>query len=470
MPDTAANADAQPLPRHFGLLHAIALNISMIVGAGIFTTVPLILLHLPGPYALLAWIFAGVLMLADGMIWSELGAMMPGSGGSYLYLLEAYGKNRWGKLMAFLFVWQFLISGPLELGSGLVSIAIFSNGLPGVEDFNKKHTVEVKFHEFGMTFSPSRWAAFGLGILLVFLLYRRITTLGKLTITVWLGVLGVLLWILIEGALHADWSRVFDTADLKPIDEPIRAAGDAMLLAMYAYIGYYTICYIGDEVREPGKTIPRSILISATAVTVLFLGAHVAMVGVVPREAIPDDPAALDTFSLPARFMEELHGEWAASLVSLLLIWSCLGSAFAGLLGYSRIPYGAARYGHFFAVFSAVHPTKRFPYVALLAVGALTLFWAFFDLGNVITALIVTRIIEQFMAQIVGVMILRKTQPDRPRPYRIWLYPVPCFVALAGWAYLYLASGIFFITVGLVTLTAGVLAYVLWFRRFGARS
>src|SRR5262245_48156322 len=129
------NADQLPaektneLQRHFGLLQATALNVTMIVGAGVFITIPLMLKELPGPYALLGWLAAGALMLVDGMIWSELGASLPGSGGSYVYLLESYGRERWGRLMAFLFIWQFLISGPLEVGSGLIAIRQFSEAL-----------------------------------------------------------------------------------------------------------------------------------------------------------------------------------------------------------------------------------------------------------------------------------------------------------------------------------------------------
>jgi amino acid transporter len=474
MPDAPTNnADCPGLQRHFGLLQATALNISMIVGAGVFLMIPLILLELPGPYALLGWVFAGLLMLADGMIWSELGAMMPGSGGSYVYLLEAFGKNRWGRLMAFLFVWQFLISGPLEIGSGLVSIAIFSNGLdPEIKAFNESHTWEVKFFksetldlEPGMTFSPSRWFAFAVGAFIIFLLYRRITTLGRLTVTVWLGVLGVLGWILVEGILHADLTTVFDATEAHAVRSPATALGQAMLLAMFAYFGYYNICYIGDEVKDPAKTIPRSILLSALSVMILFVGVHVAMLGVIPWREIPRDKEKLDSFSLVAEFMRRLHGDRAAALVSLLLIWSTVGSAFAGLLGYSRIPYGAARYGHFFEIFGRTHATHRFPHVSLLAVGALALFWSFFDLGDVINALVTTRIIEQFVAQIVGVMMLRKAQPDRPRPYRIWLYPMPCLVALVGWVYLYVSAGWLFMAIGLATLAAGLLTFALWFRR-----
>jgi amino acid transporter len=140
-------------------------------------------------------------------------------------------------------------------------------------------------------------------------------------------------------------------------------------------------------------------------------------------------------------------------------------SAFAGLLGYSRIPYGAAHYGHFFRVFERVHPTYRIPHVSLVAVGALTLAWTLFDLEAVIAALVTLRILEQFVGQVVGVMLLRARQPERPRPYRIWLYPLPCLVALVGWLYLYASSGWLFIGIGAGTLTAGVAVFLLWSAR-----
>src|SRR5215469_9330008 len=140
--------DAPPPPpglhRHFGLLEATALNITMIVGAGVFVTIPLMLQKLPGPYALLGWIVAGALMLVDGMIWSELGATLPGSGGSYLYLLECFGRERWGRLMAFLFIWQFLLSGPLEIASGLIAMDKFSQSLsPEFKEFNDRHMLKI---------------------------------------------------------------------------------------------------------------------------------------------------------------------------------------------------------------------------------------------------------------------------------------------------------------------------------------
>jgi amino acid transporter len=462
------------LQRHFGLVQAVALNVTQIVGAGVFATIPYMLLELPGSYAVLGWLCAGALILVDGMIWSELGATLPGSGGSYLYLLECYGPQRWGRLMAFLFIWQFLISGPLEIASGLIALATFSTQLsPAFTQFNDHWTkvlAEVRWggETFSLSIGPARVIGLAAGVFILVLLYRRITTLGRLTVTFWIGVLAAIAWILFEGGIRFDPGRMFAPPEQAPDTTTLaRGIGGAMILAMYSYLGYYNICYIGDEVRDPGRTIPRAILLSALLVVVLFTGLHLAMLGTVSWHDVPGRKDALGSYSLAAEFMRTIHGGWAVTAVTVLLMWSCFGSAFAGLLGYSRIPYGAARYGHFFAVLGKVHPVHRIPHVSLLAVGALVLFWTFFDLQAVISALIVTRVLEQFIGQIVGVVLLRRTQPDRPRPYRIWLYPLPCLLALAGWVYIYATSGGLYIGLGLATLTAGVMVFLVWAWRTG---
>ncbi|HLW64915.1 MAG TPA: APC family permease [Gemmataceae bacterium] len=457
------------LHRHFGVWQGTALNVTMIVGAGVFAVIPLMVKELPGPYALLGWIAGALLMFFDGMVWSELGAMMPGSGGTTQYLLESYGRNKLGRAMSFLFIWQFLLSGPLEIGSGLIAMAMFARNLPGFGAFDQRWSWSVSL-DFGSDMTlvfgtgPAQWLSLGLGMVIILLLYRRITTLGRLTVLLWIGVLAAMAWIFVEGVFRFDPKVAFSFsgAAAKWPEGFAAKLSATMYLAMYSYFGYYSVCYIGDEVRDPGKTIPRSIFLSILIVGVMFIGLHLALVGVVPWESIPPDDEALKSYSLSAKFMERIHGDWAVIAITLMLIGSCFASAFAGMLGYARIPYAAARHGHFFSLFGAVHPRHRIPHVGLLLVGALTLFWSFLDLGNVIKALIVTRILEQFVAQIIAVMVLRRTQPDRPRPYRIWLYPLPCLLALAGWLFLYFTSGLIFIGLGLATLTLGIIAFLLW--------
>ncbi len=461
--------ETAPLARAIGPWQATALNVTLIVGAGVFGVIPAMLGILPGPYALLGWLAAGLLIFFDGLIWSELGAALPGSGGSYHFLLESYGKERWGRLFAFLFIWQFIISGPLELASGLAAVSQFSRKIdPAFEEFDKDHTQTFtwelqKGKELKIAFGPSQLIGFGVGLAIIALLWRNISSLGRMTITFWLGVLATIAWILIEGWTRFDPTIAFDFSGAATQRPDLFAnLGPAMVFAMYSYLGYYNVCYIGDEVRDPGKTIPRSILASVLIVVVLFVGVHLAILGTVPwQEVSKDEP------NLPALFMSKIHAPWAGVLVTALLIWCVFGSAFAGLLGYSRIPYGAARQGHFFSVFAAVHPKHRIPHVSLLLVGGLMLFWSWFDLGVIINALIVTRILEQFVAQVLGVMLLRRHQPDLVRPYRIWLYPLPCFLALAGWLYMYLSADPLYIVLGLVTMASGIVAFLIWSKQTG---
>jgi amino acid transporter len=469
---------AKPVPsalhRHFGLLQATALNVTMIVGAGVFITIPLMRRELPGPYMLLGWAVGAVLMLLDGLVWAELGAALPGSGGSYVYLLECYGRDKWGRAAAFLFIWQFLISGPLELASGLIAIATFAPSFhPRFAAYNEAHALSWTWElssewKFSAGIGPAKLIALGLGILIIFLLYRRINALGRLTVAIWVGVLAAIAWILAEGGIHFDVNRFVDThGQALPPPLPLaKKVGAVTLLAMYSYLGYYNICYIGDEVKEPSRTIPRSILLSALVVAVLLIATHVALLGVVPWETIPTTDKELESYSLPAQFVKTAYGPDRATvpmaLMTLLLIWSCFGSAFCGMLGYARIPYGAAKQGHFFSALARIHPVLHIPHVSLLAVGILTLAWSFFDLGSVINAMLVTRILEQFAAQCVGVMVLRERRPDLPRPYRMWLYPLPSVLALIGWLSLYVTADPIFILLGVVTLAAGIAAFLVW--------
>ena len=439
-----------PLPRRFGLLQATALNMSNMIGIGPFITIPLLMSALGGPQALLGWLVALLVTIPDGLVWSELGAAMPGSGGSYVYLREAYGKTRYGRLMAFLFIWQFILSGPLEIASGYIG---FSRYLRYIwPDLTAGHTFLI---------------ATAVGVLNVVLLYRRIEAIGTLTVSLWVGTLLTTVAVIASGAVYFDAATAFDFPP-GAFDFSIGfllGLGAASRVGIYDFLGYYDICYIGDEVKDPGRVIPRSILISIIAVAFIYIAINLSIIGVVPwREFVPADAHPESEF-IVSTFMERLYGPRVATVFTFLILWTAFGSVFALLLGYSRIPFAAARDGYFFSVFGRLHPTKQFPHVSLVVLGVIAAICALLPLGFVIDALITTRILVQFVGQVFAVMLLRARQPELPRPFRMWLYPVPAFVALAGWIFLLLTSGWRLIALGIGTLLLGVLCFLVWSRQ-----
>jgi amino acid transporter len=146
----------------------------------------------------------------------------------------------------------------------------------------------------------------------------------------------------------------------------------------------------------------------------------------------------------------------------LMILWTAFGSVFALLLGYSRIPYAAARDGYFFKVFGRLHPKHNFPYVSLIAIGVIAIFCSFFSLGIVIDVLVATRIIVQFIGQIFAVTMLRKYKPDMEKPYRIWLYPIPNLIALIGWVFIFGTSDPRIILFSLGALLLGIVCFLIW--------
>ena len=208
--------------------------------------------------------------------------------------------------------------------------------------------------------------------------------------------------------------------------------------------------------------IPRSILISTAAVAVIYIGINLSIIGVVPWREIVPASAHPESNYIVSVFMQRIYGNRVATIFTLLVLWTAFGSVFALLLGYSRIPYAAAQSGYFFRAFGRLHSRKDFPYVSLVVLGAISIVAGFFSLGTVIDALIVTRILVQFMGQVVGLMLLRRHAPHLPRPYRMWLYPVPALVALAGWIFVFVTTQLEVILFGVGVLALGCLTFLLW--------
>jgi amino acid transporter len=447
---SAPPLDQSPgLVRRLGLLQATALNMSNMIGIGPFITIPLLMTALGGPQALLGWLVALGIVIADGLVWSELGAALPGSGGTYRYLREAFGSERFGRLMTFLFIWQFILSGPLEIASGYIGFANYARYFwPNLGE--GAATIAI---------------ATVVGVANIALLYRRIESIGTLTVTLWIGTLVTTLAVIVSGAWHFDPRVAFDmpAGALHFSTGFLFGLGAAARIGVYDYLGYYNICYLGDEVRDPGRVIPRSILISVALVAVIYIAINLSIIGVVSwREFVPAEAHQPQSTFIVSVFMERLYGTRVATVFTALVLWTAFGSVFALLLGYSRIPYAAALDGSFFSVFARLHPVKRFPHVSLLAIGGLAILCSALPLGTVIDALITTRILVQFIGQIVAVTMLRRQRPELERPFKIWLYPLPNLVALLGWIFIFATSGLEVILFGLTLAAVGVLVFFLW--------
>ncbi len=435
------------LVRRFGLLHATALNMTNMIGIGPFITIPLLMSALGGPQAMLGWVVALGIVLCDSTVWSELGAAMPGSGGSFGYLRQGYGAEKVGRLMGFLFVWQFVLSGPLEIASGYIG---FSQYLGYIWK--------------GITPGQTMLVVTIVGLVNLALLYRRIKSIAAITITLWAGTIVTVVAVVATGALHFDPKIAFDfpPGAFNFSLGFLMGLGAASRIGVYDYLGYYDVCYIGDEVENPGRVIPRSILISTIAVALIYLAINLSIIGVVPwRDFVPAGEHPHANFVV-STFMEQIYGPGVATIFTAMILWTAFGSVFALLLGYSRVPYAAAKDGYFFKVFARLHPSQGFPYVSLIVLGVLSILAGFVSLGMVIDALITTRILVQFIGQIGAVTLLRRRAPDMPRPYRMWLYPLPSVVALLGWIFIFATTPPKVIAFGLGALALGALCFAVW--------
>lgn len=408
------------LERGLGLKEAVALNMIDMIGIGPFVVSPLVIRAMGGPQALLAWAAGAVLALLDGFIWSELGAALPLAGGSYVFLREAYGRERWGRLMSFLFVWQTLIQAPLVIASGAIGFAQYASYLHPFSAYEQKAI------------------SGAVVLLLIALLYRRISTIGKISVLLWIGVIGTMLWLIAGGITHFNASMAFSfppgAFHLSHLF--FAGLGAAMVSTTYTYWGYYNVCNLGGELRDAEKNIPRVIFISIGGIAVLYLAMQTSILGVVPWQKAQNSPFLVSTF------VETISGPLAGRVATLLVLWIAFASIFAALLGYSRVPYAAALDGSFFAVFARVHPEKKFPYVSLLFLGGVAFVSSLlFKLSTVIAAILATRLLVQFIGQAVGILALHRRWPPERFPFKMWFYPLPALLTTCGWAALFWATG-----------------------------
>jgi len=432
--------EAKPrLERQLDLLRATSLNMSDMVGSGLFVALPLLLGAMGGPQAMIGWFVGGVIALSDGLVWSELGAALPASGGTYGYLRESFGSQSWGRLGAFLFSFQLLCSGPLEIASASIAIGQY-----------------IGYLWRGMTALDVKLVAAGAAALGTVFLYARLRSIARLVIGLWAGVLITVGWIIFTGLAHFN-PRVafsFPPSAFTLNKHFFAGLGLTTNYVMYCYLGYYGVCYVGDEVVRPARTIPRSVILSIVAVVFLDFLFCLSILGVVPWKE------AMQSQFIAAYFMHMVYGHWAGVLVCLLMIWVSFAGIYAMILTYSRIPYAAALDGNFFSVFGKVHSKKHIPHVSLLLIGGLAVISSFLSLDEVIKALLTARILAQFLSQIVALDCLRRYNPQVHLPFKMALYPLPSLIAFVGWVFVFISAGPQYILFGLLTLLLGCVGFL----------
>ena len=446
--------DTPALPRRLSLLQGTALNMIDMVGIGPFVVLPFVMKTIGGPHFLLAWALGALISLIDASVWAELGAAFPQAGGSYRFLKIAYGEQKLGRLMSFLYVWQTLIQAPLVVASGAIGFAQYASYLYPLDDLTR------------------RLVSGGVVLLVISLLYRRIDGIGRISVLLWLCVLGTMGWLILGGLLngtHPVGQLLSDAWTATENASPLVLAatvGAASVKTIYCYLGYYNICHLGGEIQKPERNIPLSMFLSVIGIAILYSLLNLSVASVLPFEKAANSPFIVSTM------VETLYGSGAARFATLLVLVVAFSSLFAVLLGYSRVPYAAAVDGQFFSAFAKLHPTRQFPYVSLLFLGGLAfVFSLLFKLSNVITAILAMRVLVQFIGQAVGLLLLhgRRAQvginspqaglPAVTFPYRMPLYPLPVLLAIAIWGYIFYSTGRDYMLSGLLVMALGTVAY-----------
>jgi amino acid transporter len=428
------------LTRGLSLRQAVAINMIDMVGIGPFITIPFIIGAMNGPQCIVAWILGALLSFCDGCVWSELGAKWPQAGGSYVFLQNLYGKEKSGRLFSFLYIWQTTIQAPLVIASGAIGFAQYLQYLIPINTIQQK------------------CVSGSLVLLLIILLYRKISDIGKISVVMWMIVGGTILWMIISGFSHFDAKLAFTYPENAFSFTPLFfiGLGHASTKTIYSFLGYYNVCHLGGEIEQPEKNIPKSIFISIAGITVLYLLMQLAVLGTIPWQEAKGSEFIVSTF------FEKIYGITAAKIATALILFIAVSSLFAVMLGYSRVPYAAALEGNYFKVFSRVHPTKNFPHVSLLILGGVAFcFSLLFKMKEIISAIIVMRILIQFVSQSVGIILLHRKKKEA-FPYRMVLFPLPALLGIAVWLFIFCTSEARFIVFAFGMIASGILLFLLF--------
>jgi len=439
----------QDLHRGMGLLQATATNIISMVGVGPFLTIPFMVAAMNGPHVIYPWIAGLVLALADGLVYAQLGAALPGSGGGYLYMREAFKPFGLGGLMGFLFIFDTLLVAPLSVAGGAV----------GFSDY-------LLFFWVSMTPLQHNLIAAAVCVISTALLWRNIEGIGRLAVVMLAGVIVTIGWVIVAGLFNFSPTQAFDfPPEARSVNGTLLASiGATSILAMYNYGGYNQVCFIGGEIKDPGRNIPRSILLSTFIVAALYMLMTIVILGMIPWQEVRDSRTIASLF-IERTFADPSTGRIAGMVMTSLILFVAAAGLYATILGYSRVAYAAARDGDFFKIFAHVHPTKGFPDASLVMTAIVSIPFCFLTLGQLVNWLIQVQILLRFIWQCAAVILLRKYRPDIKQPFTMWLYPWPAILSGALWMFIFFTGPWEGIVFSFAFLLTGIGAYSVFRRR-----
>jgi APA family basic amino acid/polyamine antiporter len=437
------------LDRGLGRFEATSLLVGGIIGASIFLVPADVAREVGSPGLLLVtWVLSGLLAVCGALCFAELAAAIPETGGTYTFLKRAFP----GTPASFLFGWMMCFT----YATGAIAVVAAMASVYAGEVFGR--------------FLPSgswgeRVVAAGLICILTTVNYLGVRVGGKTQDVLTVLKVGMLLGLILNGLAFGegglDQFTPFLPAD-RDSAEAIGSLGSAMLLTLFAFNGAYFVTHVAGEVRDPATTIPRAILMAMAVVLVLYVTINLAYMRVLSFDALQaSERVAADA-------AQAILGPVGASVVALAVLCSAMGTLNAQLLSYPRIFFAQSRDGLFFPALARIHPVHRTPGPAILLVGGLA---GVYSLAGTYQQILnaVGFVIQLLLSlAVMAVIVLRVREPDLPRPYRVWGYPVTPVLFLAISA-CYLVNLLFTRTVpslaGLVVVIAGLPFYYRWRRQ-----
>ena len=455
----AAEGEDEGLVRGLGPLEATTIIVGGVIGSGIFQAPSAIASNVGSPgMSLLVWLVCGLLALCGGLCIAELGAMLPRTGGQYVYIREAYRK-RW---VTFIYGWSaFWIVWPVSIAA---VANVFANYLASVVNI-----VTADSGVTGIVLSDGARALIASACVLVLMTINvigvrwggQVTNLFTFIKVAALGGLILLGLVMADMGSMAHFSPLFGGGGTAVGGFALGAFGAAMVTGLFSYEGWTFSSYVAGEMRDPRRNLPLSIIAGILFVILIYLAANFVYILVLPFEQVQTSPW------IAADVMRVLLGDWGALFISVGVMCSTFGGVNVQILVAPRLFYALSRDGLFFAGLSRVHPKYRTPAVSILSQGILAALIALTpSYEEIISYGSFTSYAFSILA-IASVIVLRFTRPDAKRPYRVWGYPVTplLFLAVITGYLVSLLTNVEFIyntLIGLAVVAVGFPFYFYW--------